>query len=116
MNGKMQKECKQHSKKMLPKGLPWGTILENSSRFPWGTKIVPPCKREPFRTFFWKTAPFCLKGHYFSGHVALFLYIENVSENSALLKSGTKTGPLKDLFYGRSNGAPSEPFWYHLFF
>ncbi len=24
-------------------------------RCPWGTKIVPPCKREPFPTFFWKT-------------------------------------------------------------
>ncbi len=34
----------------------------------------------------------------------------NVWENSALLESGTKTVPLKDLFYGLSNGAQGSRF------
>ena len=38
------------------------------------TKIGQPFKREPFPTFFWKTAPYHLKGHYFSAPVALYLY------------------------------------------
>ncbi len=41
---------------------------------PRGTKIVPLYKRAPFPTFFWKTVPFSLKGHYFSAPLALFLY------------------------------------------
>ncbi len=36
--------------------------------------------------------------------------------SSIIMFSSTKMGPLKDLFYGRSNGAPREPFWCHLFF
>ena len=63
-----------------------------------GTKTVPWGTILEIGTFFYK------KG------------IENVQENSALLQSGTKTVPQKVPFYGRSNGAPRAPFWYHLFF
>ncbi len=94
----------------VPFWLPWGAIFQQKKVGKGSLRA--PYNRDPFPTFCLITASFSLKGHYFSACVA----IEDVWENSALLESGTNTGPLQDLFYGRSNGAPREPFWCHLFF
>ena len=106
-------------------------------------EMVPLEKREPFSKTApqgsrfskkgWKQCPFIKSGTVLAplgsrfstkkrlemaplGPLWLCFCIENAWENSALLESGTKTGPLKDLFYGRSNAASREPFWCHLFF
>ena len=66
-------------------------------RLPWGTKIVPPCKREPFPTFFWKKALFSLKGHYFSAPVALFLFRKCMGKQRSFVKwyqHGAPKGPV----------------------
>ncbi len=58
-------------------------------QFPWGAILKKWC--------------------HFAGWSRFFL-------NNHVLESGTKMGPLKDLFYRRSNSAPREPFWCQLFF
>ena len=82
--------------KVAPFWLPWGAFFSTKKgwkRLPWGTKIVPPCKREPFSNFFWKIAPFSLKGHYLSAPVALFLYRKCMGKTVPFWKVAPKQSP-----------------------
>ena len=95
-----------HTKKRVPKWLPWGTILESGSLLQKGS-----C----FSLIIIFRKKWCPLRRGSRASVPLFLYRKCIG-NSVILESGTKTGRLKDLFYGQSNGAPREPLWCHLFF